>query len=331
VRRTFRVLALDGGGIKGVFTASFLASLEKMTGERVVDHFDLIAGTSTGGIIALALALGLPASDILDFYTQHGPKIFPSVGLKNCFWPVWRQYFTKGKHDPCELRSALEEIFNKSKVTTLADCRRMLVIPAFDADAGKIAIMKTPHKSDFLQDLHRTCVDVALATSAAPTYFPTHTLADGCSYLDGGVWANNPTLVAVLEAITHLSIRPNEIDVLNVGTTDEPFHISKSLKKKGAILRWRRRLIDLLMHAQADSAFNAAQLLIGLKPLRVSASVAPNRFELDDSTDIPELKSLGVEAARTHERVVRERFFFGKVEPFVSTFAEARVGRPGSI
>src|SRR5690242_15766704 len=79
-RSCFRILALDGGGIKGAFTATLLAEWEANTGRRIVDHFDLISGTSTGGIIALGLGLGLPAKDILKFYQEHGPQIFPNVG-----------------------------------------------------------------------------------------------------------------------------------------------------------------------------------------------------------------------------------------------------------
>jgi len=71
-----QILAIDGGGIKGVFPAAFLAKIEETTGKRIVDHFDLIVGTSTGGIIAIGLALGLPASEILQFYESYGPKIF---------------------------------------------------------------------------------------------------------------------------------------------------------------------------------------------------------------------------------------------------------------
>jgi patatin-like phospholipase/acyl hydrolase len=77
--KRFRILSLDGGGIKGAFTAAVLAEWEKRTGRVIVDHFDLIAGTSTGGIIALGLGLGLPAGEILEFYEKQGPKIFPNI------------------------------------------------------------------------------------------------------------------------------------------------------------------------------------------------------------------------------------------------------------
>ena len=80
--RRFRILSLDGGGVKGTFTASFLAELERMTGKRVVDHFDLITGTSTGGIIAIALGLGVGTEAILGFYERDGPAIFPSTGVR---------------------------------------------------------------------------------------------------------------------------------------------------------------------------------------------------------------------------------------------------------
>src|SRR6266576_55466 len=96
----FRILSLDGGGIKGAFTASVVAALEKDTGKAAADYFDLITGTSTGGIVAIGLGLGLPAKQIMEFYSKHGPTIFPSTSLIQRTRGFIRQLFApKHSHD----------------------------------------------------------------------------------------------------------------------------------------------------------------------------------------------------------------------------------------
>src|SRR5689334_9560105 len=171
-KRSFRILALDGGVIKGVFTAAFLAEVERMTGKRVAEYFDLITGTSTGGIIAIGLGLGLPADQILNFYLKHGPTIFPSVGVHVRTWG-WLRWLTCGKHKTEPLKAALREVFGEKK---LGHALTRLVIPAFNVIDGSAALFKTAHCERFKQDYLRSCVDVALATSAAPTFLPAHEL-----------------------------------------------------------------------------------------------------------------------------------------------------------
>jgi uncharacterized protein len=103
-----RILVIDGGGIKGVFPASFLARVEESLSQKVAEYFDLIVGTSTGGIIALALGLGLSGNQILAFYEEHGPNIF----YGNRQFRAWRRWF-RAKYDPRPLRTALEQVFGK--------------------------------------------------------------------------------------------------------------------------------------------------------------------------------------------------------------------------
>lgn len=316
-KRPFRILALDGGGIKGVFAAAFLAEVERMTGKRVVDHFDLITGTSTGGIIAIGLGLGLPASEILNFYLKHGPAIFPSLGVHVRSWR-WLRWLLCGKHDAAPLRAALREVFGDRK---LGDSKTRLVIPAFNVLDGSIALFKTAHCDRFKQDYLRRCVDVALATSAAPTYLPAHNIGDGRIYLDGGVWANNPIMVGVVEAIVNVGQRPDQIDVLNIGTTDEPFHVPDMLRSRGGAWRWRKKLAPLFMQAQAAGAAKQAAILLGEAPYRVNPVVQAARFSLDDARQMSDLRGLGIDRARHEEKYVSERFFARAAAPFAPWLA----------
>jgi hypothetical protein len=315
----FRVLALDGGGIKGIFTAALLAELERMTGNRVAESFDLITGTSTGGIIAIALSVGIPAEDILQFYVDHGPAIFPSVGLQVRLRHQIR-WLLSGKHDPTPLRRALLSVFGERRI---GEARTRLVVPAFNIVDGSVTLFKTAHCARFRQDYLRSCVDVALATSAAPTFLPAHDIGDGRVYLDGGLWANNPILVGVLEAIVNCAQQPSRIDVLNIGTTEEAFHVPEELRRRAGALKWLSRLAPLFMQAQSDAVLKQATILLERKPYRISPSVRPSRFNLDDARRISDLRALGIDCARHHEQYLSSRFLTQPAKPFIPSHGMA--------
>ena len=188
-----RILTIDGGGIKGVFPASFLATVDNSAEGNVADYFDLIVGTSTGGIIALGLGLGLSAKDILAFYEKFGPRIFSSN----------RRFRLPGtaKYSNVTLKEALEDCFGNKK---LGDSKKRLVIPSLNLENGKVYVYKTAHHPRLERDYKERAINVALATAAAPTYFPTHRSPTGTPLIDGGVWTNNPVGMAVVEAITIL-------------------------------------------------------------------------------------------------------------------------------
>lgn len=164
----FRIFALDGGGIKGTFSAAVLASLEEVTKCRCVDHFDLIAGTSTGGIIALGIALGMTAQEIVSFYEMQGPAIFRSSSLAARSRGVFRQLFMGPKHSHAVLTEKLTLVHGDRK---FGDSKIRVVIPTCDAINGRNYAFKTAHHSRFVFDAAAPSIDVALATSAAPTYF----------------------------------------------------------------------------------------------------------------------------------------------------------------
>src|SRR5260370_38784842 len=209
-----RILSIDGGGIKGIVPAAFLVQLEEALGESITHFFDLIAGTSTGGIIALGLGLGLSAADILHFYEHLGPAVFAGSRLGR---GLRRIGFAK--YHALPLRRALEATFGEK---TLGESRTRLVIPSLNLETGEVHIYKTAHHPRFEVDYRERVVDVALATSAAPTYFPTHRSAKGIPFIDGGMWANNPTGLAVVEAVGVLDWPRDAIYVLRLGCVTEP-------------------------------------------------------------------------------------------------------------
>lgn len=173
-----RILSLDGGGIKGVFPAAFLASLEEEVEGSIGDYFDLIAGTSTGGIIALGLGLGFTAKQLLLFYEEFGSLVFSSNRLLRSLRGIG---LSKYSREP--LRKALENNFHNLKI---GGSKTRLVIPSLNLDTGEVYVYKTAHHPRFEKDYKDLVVDVALATAAAPTYFPAHRNSFGVPLVDGG-------------------------------------------------------------------------------------------------------------------------------------------------
>lgn len=225
-----RILVIDGGGIKGVVPASFLAAIEESLPSRIAEYFDLIVGTSTGGIIALALGLGLSASEILAFYEQRGPMIF-------CGNPRLRalRHWFRAKYDPLPLRAALEDVFGSK---TLGESSKRLVIPSFNPDTGEVHVWKTSHDARLQKDFKELAVNIALSTAAAPTYFPTYRLDCGTPLIDGGMWANNPIAVAMVEAIGILKWPAESLRVLSLGCTTKPLNIDWGRRHSLGTLGW---------------------------------------------------------------------------------------------
>lgn len=167
-KHPFKILCIDGGGIKGLFSAQILAKFEEVYDTKISEQFDLICGTSTGGIIALAASANISMSDVVNFYKEKGPKIFAQKRKKNLgkLWLKIKQICYKGKYSNEELRKALAEVFKDKKIY---ESSNLLCIPAFDIITATPRVFKRDYKK-FTEDNKKTYVDVALATSAAPTY-----------------------------------------------------------------------------------------------------------------------------------------------------------------
>ncbi len=312
-----RVLAIDGGGIKGVIPAAFLATVEEVTGQRIVDHFDLIAGTSTGGIIALGLGLGVRAKEILRLYQDRGPRIF---GQPEGNLPRIRRHLRwlfRPKYDLTALREELTVIFEDRH---LGDSETRLVIPAYHRDQQGVHVFKTAHHPRLEVDYREKAVDVALATAAAPVYFPAHRLPSGSHLLDGGIWANNPVGLATVEAVGILGWHGEDLRVLSLGCTDEP-HIFRSDPGIVGMGLFGRNVVNLLFQGQSRSALGTAKILTGHphkggKLWRYSPKVPTNTFSMDGVAQIERLASLGEAEARDALPILRKTFLAVTRAPF---------------
>ena len=242
-----QVLSLDGGGLRGIFTAAALAAWEEDFGTSIADHFDLIVGTSTGGVIALALGLGVSPAEVLSTYVDHRERIFPAAQRG---WRGWRR-LVRPQYDPSKLREVLRDLFGDR---LLGDSRVRLAIPSYDLAADHVHLFRTPHHADLRRDWRVPVLEIALATTAAPIFLPTHRM-EAHRLIDGGVWANNPTLVGVAECFDRLGGQSGFIRILSVGTTSEVRDRRVALDN-GGLLAWRSDGLDVLLRGQCLAATN---------------------------------------------------------------------------
>ena len=274
----FRILAIDGGGIKGIFPAAFLASLEEryLGGDSVAQHFDLIAGTSTGGIIALGLGAGLPAAALLDLYIRRGREIFPPQRWHGRLLGKLRQCF-RFRYGRDALAHVLDETFGQK---TFGESHSRLCVPSFDGRHSEVYVFKTPHHPDYKQDGEERMAKVAMATSAAPTFF--RPLEDGgYSFVDGGVWCNNPIMVGLVDALACFAVPRERVRILSLGCGDNPYTVGVT-KKRGGFLAWKD-IILAAMRLQSHNALGQAGLLIGAdRIVRVDAPEREKPIQLDD-------------------------------------------------
>jgi uncharacterized protein len=282
--RPFRILSLDGGGIRGVFPAAVLAELERrhVAGRSVAAHFDLVAGTSTGGILALGLGAGLTARELLDLYVKRGAEVFPPPG-RGAFgrlraWAQGRWHYVAHLYD----RTALEGLLTDTLgARTFGESTSRLCIPAFEGRHSEVFVFKTPHHPDYKTDRHERMATVGLATAAAPTFFrPLQ--HGGYTLVDGGVWASNPIMLAVVEALTCFDVERSQIRVLSIGCGDDRYLVSRPQIEQGGLWHWRR-VMQASMRLQSLAATNQARLLLGPPSvLRIDPPEVRPAIRMDD-------------------------------------------------
>lgn len=242
-KKTFHILSIDGGGILGLYSASILSHIEKefFNGESLSSHFNLMAGTSTGGIIALALATGCKADEIADFYEKYANKIFPAKGQRKIG-------LLSNKYSNRQLKYGLTEFFGSKKIK---DCKTCVCIPSINASTCQPLVFKTNNNGKQNRDEEYKLVDIALATSAAPTYFPLHSFDNYQGLVDGGLWQNNPSLIAFIEALSCFVGEEKEFDsitILSIGNPNASMKESLDTKsKKSGLLKWKENIVSLPM------------------------------------------------------------------------------------
>ena len=313
----FQILSLDGGGIKGLYSAAVLAKIEDDLGVKVEDHFDLITGTSTGGIIALGLGLGFRPREIVQFYVNEGPKIFRQTRWWTSLCALWRR-----KYPQEPLKKALRSCFGERR---LADSTKRLVIPSYNLDKDEIYLFKTPHHPRLARDWKEPVWKIALATSAAPTYFPSCHDVDHIRLIDGGVWANNPAMVGIVEAIGILNVPLDAISVLSLGTTNGLAAKPNSLDA-GGLWQWRSTAIDVALRGQSHGVQGQVQHLLGQeRAVRIDPVVPDGLFELDKLSE-QRLLSEAAHISRTAAPLFSNKFQPYRADLFCPLYPKQAVG-----
>ena len=312
---TFKILSLDGGGIRGIFPAGVLAYLEEkcLDGQPIGDYFDLITGTSTGGIIALGLGAGMTARSLLDLYVSQGHRVFPQEQRRQ-----GQRLFRRLSRNRYE-RAALDEMLRQTLGTrTLRESRYRLLIPATEAKHGDPAVYKTPHHPGYYLDGDKPLAEVAAATSAAPTYLKP-VVQDGYILLDGGIWANNPTMMGLVEALTCFTVQREHILILSIGCGQDGFRINSKQAAGTGQFQWRE-IIYVAMHYQSLTAVNQAGLLIGRdKVTRLDRPDGAESIDLDDWAKARELLPAEARAvAEEHANQIADTFLTQTASPFTA-------------
>ena len=325
--RLFRILSLDGGGIRGVFPAAYLEEIEKrfLGGASIAAHFDMIAGASTGGIIALALGHGMTAAEALRIYVERGERILPTrTGAAK--WMRNLRWLIKPKHDQTVLKEQLLEIFGEK---VLADSTKRLVIPSFEGLHGEPFLYKTPHHPDYQKDRHKKFAHVALHTTAAPSYYPAVD-DDGYVMMDGGIWANNPVMNAVVDALACYDIQREQIRILTIGTGEAAFTVDRKARNGGAKDWAFMRSFNAAARAQSKNALGQAYLLVGKNNVvRIDAPESDELIALDEVArslrEMPAVARSLIEGSGHH---IQSLFLQDEVDTFIKSPLQPQLSTP---
>ncbi|MBD2067229.1 patatin-like phospholipase family protein [Leptolyngbya sp. FACHB-671] len=281
----FRILAIDGGGIRGLYAAYLLKKIHEELNVDFSEYFDLVIGTSTGSIIAGAIAVDYPIEKVVLLYEVEGRKIFSPNSFS--FSGFYKSKYSK---------KYLEIILNKALGSkTLSDIKKTrLVIPATDIANGQVFVFKSSYLDEFVRDKNTKIVDAILASCSAPTYFDPNRV-DNYLLADGGLWANNPALVGLTEAIGKLKISKDEVRILSIGTGvgSQYYEIDGAENRNWGITNgWQgSKLVDSILNLQSISSENMTRLILGENQyLRLNFS-SDTKLSIDKFNILDSLKS----------------------------------------
>lgn len=320
----YKILSLDGGGIRGLITAIGLRELESKVGKPLNKVFDLVAGTSTGGIIACGISKGIDVDEVVNLYLERGKDIFPSSLSRN--WSRVSRLISDGVSAPKYDGKGLEKVLKDTFHTTVFGSLKVkpTLITTYDVFGREATVLKntnTEHQS-------LRVWEIAKATSSAPTYFPAHMLEiEGVDLplVDGGVVANNPTACAIAEAVRiqahgNAAADLSNIVVASFGTGETTRPITPEQAKEWGATEWVIPLIDVLFDGSSDSVnYIARQLLADGNYFRYAGS-APMGLRLEDAYD--DLDNADETNLRALERISTQYFKRNDVQKSLDSLVE---------
>lgn len=321
--RDFRILSIDGGGIRGILPLAALARLERvhLRGNSIASCFDMVAGTSTGGIIALGLGSGLTAQQILDIYLKRGVEVFPRLGRLNRAWKGKTQYLFN-RCDSAALYRLIDEVVGGKHVW---QSQVRLCIPAAETRHFEPFIYKTPHHPDYRKDWAVGMAQVAKSTSAAPAHFKPVVSDDNYEFIDGGVWANNPVMVAVADALSCFNIEREQLRILTLGCGRTKYEMTWWRRRLGGLITWTDLMFET-MDIQSQNVIGQARLIAGGdRVLRLDAPPPADPIALWDwERAAAELPAIGDELVTLMGQVPADWFLRSPAAAYNPVYTPAR-------
>lgn len=258
-----RILSLTGGGYRGLFSANVLVNLCELAGQgNLQGRFQVFAGTSIGGLMACALAVGVAPRRVLDAIDASGPQIFEPKPLDKL-----KQLTSGAIYDSGKLSAAIRQCLGQHASRPIAEVETALIVPAVNWSTGEATIFMSAALGA-VHSSQATLHDVCMASSAAPTFFAPHVL-DGSPMLDGGLVANNPDMVALQEVIRRWPHILDRIELLSIGTAGADSLRPPDEAGKGGI-EWARKLALFMIDVQEATAASQAARFLGSRYLRVN-------------------------------------------------------------
>ena len=279
--KKFRILCLDGGGIRGLYSAQILKRMKKDCNIDFYNDFDLIVGTSTGSILAGSIVKQIDIDKVIALYVNEGKNIFKKRWLS-------RIGLFASKYNPNPLKEQLKAIF---KNTTLGDLKKPLLINATDIGNSTQFVFKTTfngqqdsngNTKELVRDKEILLSDAILASSSAPIFFPPHKVGNFL-LADGGLWANSPVLVALAEAKKIFKTEPNNVVIVSIGTGVEENDYHINTKWWGFLTGWKReKLISMILNLQTKTNNSLLQFLMPKENILRLTYTSDKALPLDD-------------------------------------------------
>jgi len=280
-------LAVDGGGIRGIIPTRALAMLEEYLEEPAYETFRLLAGTSTGSIIAAGIASGLFGLEMNRLYLELGDVVFQK-SLRTLFWPLTRYRYPQGP-----LKDALQAYLGERVMGELweSDLPTDVVVTAFDLVENRTRFIK-PFKKTYRD---WPVIKAVLASSAAPTFFPA---VEG-RYVDGGVGSyHNPAYLAAYEARFVLGWDPEETTLISLGTGRDPHHLQPEYVRDFHAWDWIRPVLGAFMQSADDQQIHLVDTFFDDLDFRRFQVDLRRPIAMDDVSKMDELNEYGKELGR---------------------------------
>jgi uncharacterized protein len=296
-----KMLSIDGGGIRGVFAISILQALEEDIKRPITEMFDVIAGTSTGSIIAASATIRKDMSEVLDHYQAYGEKIFEKQAKVGLFKSVYTDKY---------LRRLLKKAFGE---ITLAEIEKPLLIPTVDLTHGKPFIHRSNYGNLESEDYHVKLWDAVLSSCSAPVYFPPNNVHNHYLSIDGGLWANNPSLVCVTEALDFFKTSLKDIQILSLGTGQQKIDFTIDSNKYWGVRQWlpfhfpslkvTPKLLDLALQLSSESVTYHCQLLLKNHYFRLNEDLG-GEVPFDEVESMDKLIELGRQVYKNNRKEI---------------------------